>query len=131
MKKFILPFMLLGVVAAFFGSSLIARALESDAFVTAEQFQTEQRLVREEIFNLRQQALELRVNRSLTHLDDVVFSARSSQDANLEVFGCAQAKAQLEGYTKAWVDILAFWPLGSEKLGDLDLFRERYTALCK
>ncbi|GEM_PF-6883654 len=130
MKKLILPLVLLSAVAALFGSGLVAQALDGDAFVTTEQFQTEQRLVREEIFNLRQQALELRSNRSLELLQDMIFSARRERDTNMAVFACAEASAQLEGYTASWADIRAFWPLGPEKLLDLEAFRSRVAELC-
>jgi hypothetical protein len=94
--------------------------------------QDESRAIREEIFNLRQQILELRVfwaREKFERSADLVSSGVEG-DSQRRALACAEVKDQLRAFDLLWTKIREFWPLGPEKLATLEDFRKVYSEYC-
>lgn len=122
------------VVAALGVGVLIARGqMGSDtptSFVTQAAFDAEDRALREEIFNLRQQTLEQRVLNAGLELGNSIVIADGNQDANARVAACARARDQAAVFEALWKQIQDFWPLASNTFGVLDGFEKNIRDLC-
>jgi anaerobic glycerol-3-phosphate dehydrogenase len=110
------------VLFLFSSGTFLARAVEQD----------ELRPVREEIFNLRQQLLELRVfwTREKFERDANLIGLGTEGDAQRRALACAEVKDQLQAFDLVWTKIREFWPLGQEKLEALEDFRKMYSEYC-
>ena len=95
-----------------------------------KSFTQESRSVREEIYNLRQQVLELKVENSSKEFNAAFGLAVRDRNTNDLATACAQGKSSLEVDKVLWQKILDFWPLGSEHLSVLDGFEKFLKDSC-
>lgn len=117
-----LGFSLLGVIAVL--------AVEEDAPVMKKEFSAEVRALREEIFNLRQQALEQRIFNATAEFANSIILAQGSYDPNIVLTACAEARANSALFTNRWQVIQDFWPLGSSELLPLVAFNKNIQEFC-
>lgn len=127
------------VVLLFLGHVLVSRAQESatPVYVTKADFDAaqsasaqESRALREQIYNLRQQVLEQRILKNTGAFSDQLVEANAKLDSDMKTRVCAEASSKIAAYEDEWAQILAFWPLGSQKLDALETLKQLNSSGC-